>query len=154
MAEFVRKRKEHAAAILLLLLATLTGCGSGPEGEQQSNLRVLSVWYGQYRSAHGGELPRNEEEFKSFIQARSGDALQKAGIASVEELFISSRDGKPFVVRYRDDANWPLENAVIYEQEGASGTRHIATPLAGYAEITNEEFRRQLANVDKAGGEN
>ena len=85
-------------------------------------------------------MPATEEEFKKFIQVKGGEALTYKGL-SVDELFISTRDGKPFVVRYRGDKSWPLPDLVAYEQEGRDGIRHGATSIGGYTVMSDEEFR-------------
>jgi hypothetical protein len=126
--------------VLFAVAALISGCGESDEVEQQSNLRAIAAYYSQFLAHHRGQLPANEEEFKKFIQAKGGEALAYKGL-SVDELFVSSRDGKPFVVRYRGDKSWPARDLVAYEQEGRDGTRHGATSIGGYAVISDEEFR-------------
>jgi hypothetical protein len=127
--------------VLVLVCALAVSCTKSEQKEEQSNLRLLSVCYGQYRAEHRGQVPANEKDFKAFINAKLNNAPSQSGVSSVDELFVSGRDGKPFVVRYRGDRTWPMPEVNIYEQEGRGGTRHVATVEGGYAEMSEEEFR-------------
>jgi hypothetical protein len=137
----------RVSGIPFLLLCALTfGCGKGEQVVQQSNLRSLAAYYSQYLAQHRGNLPANEKDFKKFITADLGGAQPQVA-SSVDDLFISNRDGKPFVVKYRGDKSWPLPDMVAYEQEGRDGTRHVATSVGGYDEVTEEKFRQKMAAV-------
>lgn len=122
----------------------LAGCGSEPPSEQ-SHLRLISVMYGQFRASHRGELPQNEKQLKEFITNENGQALTNAGVANVDELFVSTRDGKPYVVRYQNTKDWPLEGMVAYEQVGEGGVRQVANDLGGLTELTEEQFQAKIA---------
>lgn len=135
--------------LLCMLWAWLAGCGEHA-ADAQPGLRLLSVLYGQYRAAHRGQLPANEADFKRFIVSERAEALKQGGVSSVDELFVSDRDHKPLVIRYRNDRQWPLEGVVAYEQEGADGVRHIATDLGGAAELTDEQFNSRTASGSNA----
>ena len=125
---------------MLALGVLVVGCTESKPVKEQTNLRAIAAYYSQYPAHNRGLMPANEKEFKSFIQAKGGAALSHKGM-SIDDLFTSSRDGKPFVVRYRGDKSWPLPNVVAYEQEGHDGTRHAVTDVGGYVVITDEEFR-------------
>jgi hypothetical protein len=131
-------------ALLALLLAWtfIVGCGGSEQVEEESNLRSLAAYYSQYQAHHRGNLPASEKDFKDFIRADLG-ASEPQAAASVDDLFISNRDGKPFVIKYRGDKSWSLPGLVAYEQEGHDGTRHVATSVGGYAAMSEEEFRSE-----------
>jgi hypothetical protein len=126
-------------AVLLAMTVLASGCAQSDEVDQQPNLRAIAAYYSQFLAHHRGQLPANEEEFKKFIQAKGGEALSFKGL-TVDELFTSSRDGKPFVVKYRGVTSWPLPEVVAYEQEGDDGVRHGATSVGEYTVISDEEF--------------
>ena len=134
--------RRTVSTIMLLIGALVAGCADGEQYEQQSNLRAIAAYYSQYLAHNRGQLPANEEDFKNFIKAKGGEALAHKGL-SVDDLFISSQDGKPFVVKYRSDKSWPLSDVVAYEQEGRDGIRHVATSVGGYEIVSEEEFRSQ-----------
>jgi hypothetical protein len=142
MTESQRMLRSAPAIVLSFMCAVALGCAEGEQVERQSNLQAIAAYYSQFLAHHRGQLPANEEEFKKFIQAKGGEALEYKGL-SVDELFISSRDGKPFVVKYRGDKSWPLPDVVAYEQEGDDGLRHGATSVGEYTVIADEEFRQK-----------
>jgi hypothetical protein len=87
-------------------------------------------------------LPVNEKAFKDFIAARGINT-------TMDDLFTSKRDGKPFVVKYRSDKSWPLAEVAIYEQEGREGIRDVATVTGGYERWSDEMFSKQMAAATK-----
>jgi hypothetical protein len=126
----------------------LVGCAEQPPSEQ-SDLQLLSVMYGQFRSSHRGELPQDEKQFKNFIASERGHVLTNSGIANVDALFVSQRDGKPYVVKYRNAKDWPLEAMVAYEQEGEGGVLQVANDLGGVTELTAEQFQAEIAEPNE-----
>ena len=130
--------------MITLFVAAAIGCGgSGSRREpHESNLRLVAVLYRQYSSAHGGEAPRDAKDFRTYVQSLGPGVLERAGLSGMDELFVSTRDGKPFAVKYQS-GNWKLENAIAYEQEGTGGTRFVVTELGGVSEITKEQFENR-----------
>jgi hypothetical protein len=132
--------------VAILVCSTAGGCAGGKQEQQQTNLRSLAAFYSQYRAEHRGNAPPNEKEFKSFILAKSGKALTERGM-TVDELFTSSRDEKPFVVKYSSIKSWGRPDVVVYEQEGRDGLRHVATSVGGYEVLTEDEFLKKSSSV-------
>lgn len=127
--------------LLSMLVVVAIGCGEPISGQKpyESNLRLVAVLYSQYLSAHGGEAPHNEDDFRTFVRSLGPGVLERAGLSGLDELLVSRRDGKQFAVRYKS-GNWPLDGAIAYEQLGANGTRYVATDLGGVSELTDEQF--------------
>jgi len=128
-----------------LFVAAGVGCNERDSGQtlHESNLRLVAVLYNQYSSAHAGNAPRDADEFRSFVKALGPGVLERAGLSGMDDLLVSARDGKQFAVKYKD-GNWPLDGAIAYEQDGADGTRWMATKLGGVSEMTEEQFRSRL----------
>jgi hypothetical protein len=131
--------------VTLLLLLAAIGCGERNSSPvlRESNLRLVAVLYSQYASAHGGEAPRDADDFRDFVQSLGPGVLDRAGLAGCDELLSSRRDGQPFAVKYRS-GNWTLLNVIAYEQLGAGGTRYMATDLGAVSEITEQQFQSRL----------
>jgi hypothetical protein len=131
--------------LLLLFVAVAFGCGerNSTPTLHESNLRMVAVLYSQFVSAHGGEIPRDADNFGTFVQSLGPGVLERAGLAGLDELLLSRRDGKPFAIHYKS-VDWKLNHVIAYEQEGASGTRYIASDLGAVSEITEQEFQSRL----------
>jgi hypothetical protein len=130
----------------VLLCTLLAGCRHAPPS-QDSNLHALAAIYSQYLARHGGQYPRNEKDFKTFI----GSLSSGLDAGQLDKMFISERDGKPYRIRYSEEKAWPLPNNIIaYEQEGKSDRRVVATDLGGVSELSEEEFRTRMAADTKA----
>ena len=135
------------SSLVLFVGAVSGGCASKAQEEQaQPNLRSLAAYYREYRSQNRGNVPANEKEFKKYITTKSGNTLSERGI-TVDELFISTRDGKPFVVKYRDTRSWPLPDAIAYERDGRDGVRHVASSVGSYDLLSDDEFAKKSASI-------
>lgn len=135
----------YVVTLLLLFVAVAFGCGerNSTPTLHESNLRMVAVLYSQFVSAHGGEIPRDADNFGTFVQSLGPGVLERAGLAGLDELLLSRRDGKPFAIHYKS-VDWKLNHVIAYEQEGASGTRYIASDLGAVSEITEQEFQSRL----------
>lgn len=111
-----------------LLVGGLVGCGSGVDSSagpgESSNLRVLSRLYVKYQASNQGVAPPDETAFKAFIQQTGQPILEAEHVADIAGLFISERDGEPYVIKYGSDKNSTIDHSVIgYERSGKDGTR-------------------------------
>ena len=132
---------------VLLFGSVLVGCNS-PEANEEvqrrgSNLQSLAGMYRMYAAQHGGIPPPNEAAFKSFIQAQGLKHFEAFGITTVDDLFISPRDGKPYVVVYGGGPE-AMPDVVAYEQEGAKTGRWIVSSMTVVAEVDDAEFQQMV----------
>jgi hypothetical protein len=136
----------HYLANWLLLFAVVAlGCGkhnSNPRS-QESNLRTVAVLYSQFISAHNGERPQDENDFRDFVQSLGPGVLERAGFSGMQEVLLSRRDGQPFAVNYKSVV-WKLNHVIAYEQLGMDGTRCIASDLGAVSEISEQQFQSRL----------
>ncbi len=129
--------------VLGVLCAMIAGCGGESQehiDRETSNMKPLVILYGKFLSRNRGQPPANEEAFKKFIQAAAATTLESFEVANVDELFVSSRDGKPYGIRYRGMPPLP-DDIVIYEQDGVDGVRYVADSLGSVTEKTEQEFQ-------------
>src|SRR5262245_4568724 len=64
------------------------GCGDSAalkEAREKDNIRTLARMYGQFMSSHRGNGPKNEQEFKQYLQGRR-EELAREEIADVDAL--------------------------------------------------------------------
>jgi hypothetical protein len=153
-------RKVHwRKSIGLLAIVTAVGVDLGSSGcasrtekaavltAESSNLKPLSILYGQYQARNENRPPANEADFKRFIQA-NGQSLLNQFNTDIDRLFVSPRDGQPYVVYYRD-MPLPPSGVVAHERDGIDGKRLVAFPFGG-VEIADEmRFGKLVPQVDR-----
>jgi hypothetical protein len=133
------------AGVVLLCLVP-SGCGSHRQSQEreESNLKPLAVFYGQFTGQHRGQPPANEAEFKQFVGSLSPEQLAGFNVTDPESLFISSRDGKPYVIVYgppKGPAGLSGAPVIAYEQEGVGGKRYVANAMGEVAEVDEARFK-------------
>ena len=84
--------------------------------------------------------PESEEELRAFLtENRTAKALLKRmGVEpdSLDEIFISERDGKPFKIRW--GVSGIEDHAIVFEAEGVNGKRMVA--FTRTRELEDEEY--------------
>jgi hypothetical protein len=122
-----------------LIAVALIGCSSQPPmttSDPPARLRLDRIL--EFYRRHIDEKkkpPADENAFKEYIRGLPDDQKQGFGMtANVDELFVSPRDNKPYVVRYkmRFDPGGESE-AVAWESSSQNGMRYVAL-TNGYVE--------------------
>jgi hypothetical protein len=139
--------------IAVSLLLSLAGCGkqTGEVSPVQSNLGWLGSQYGMFVSSHRGRPPKNDEEFRKYIEkTATPQELDRLKAKSVDELFTSPRDGKPFkMVTYAKLPGLtkgqppPAPPVVLYEEAGQGGKFAVAY-LGGNTQTVDQATLRSL----------
>ncbi len=142
-------RSPSVAIAVCAAAAWLGGCSKSGTKEvvaaENSNLKPLSVLYGQYQSANQNRPPASEAEFKKFIQGR-GESLLTQFETDLDGLFVSKRDGQPYVVFYRGSKP-PPSGVVAYEREGVGGERIVAYPYGAVGVVDEIRFRELVPDA-------
>lgn len=137
-------------AMIISCSLMLAGCGGEQQAAAQresSHLKPLVVIYGQYL-ARTGQPPPSEEVFKKFVAERGTPLLTKIGIDVVDDVFVSERDGQPYVVVYGSPPEGLARDLVAYEQTGVDGKRLVGYSLGLVAEVDEDEFRELVRKED------
>jgi hypothetical protein len=133
------------ALAITACLAFAVGCGRGKStsanAAQQSHVRLLTAYYSSAVSKLG-HAPRDEQEFKSAINLPPA-SMEKFNIKSLDELFVSERDGQPLVVAY--GASRPASDIVVYEKTGVDGKRLVGRQLGMVEEVDDATFNKLIA---------
>ncbi|HEX6961513.1 MAG TPA: hypothetical protein VF175_06575 [Lacipirellula sp.] len=87
-----------------------------------------------------GRPPADEAQFKSFI-SQNGAILERMGVASADDLFVSERDSQPFVVIYGKHPQGMATTVVAYESQGVDGKRLIGHSTRMIEEVDEARFR-------------
>jgi hypothetical protein len=93
-----------------------------------------------------GRPPKDEADFKQAI-ASLNLPLDSFGVESVDELFVSKRDGKPLVVTYGTGS--PKNDVIVYESEGVNGVREVGYTLGRVAEVDAANFAKLVPESSK-----
>ena len=137
-------RTTRALSCLLLGVVAFAGCGGGPpasaKSTEVSHARVLTALYFTVASALG-KSPDSEAQFKEEIAKRSPD-LSVLNVGSVDELFVSDRDGQPLVVSSGPPAAGVDPTVVVYEQTGKDGVRLVGNRSGQIQEFDAAAFAK------------
>ncbi len=82
-----------------------------------------------------------EEAVREYVEAQDSSLVKK--VSGVDQMFISERDQKPYVVFYGKDVQ-KANGVVAYEQEGVGGKRFVADSLGVVDEFDEEQFRKRV----------
>ena len=139
-------RRHSATLEVLAFLLVVAGCESQKQAAQEAaTIKPLALLYGQFTGQHRGQPPKSEREFKAFVESQGKPLLDSFGVSSVESLFASPRDKKPYVVRYGAVTGPPGpagQPVIAYEQEGIAGKRYVASSLGAVEEVDAATFQR------------
>lgn len=139
---------------LLMTGLVLVASGCGGSGRDQSiadsnstNLHRLSNLYVRFQTQHRWNGPKNEAEFKQFINEMDPAGLTRMGVepGSTDSIFVSEIDNAPFTIRYgtRGSARGSNE-AIIFETDGKRGKWRVGFTSSKVEEIEDENRYRGL----------
>lgn len=127
-----------------LVLLPMAGCGRVDEAAllTEQRLRVISTAYLDYAVARG-QGPANEGELRSHLanSAAAKFSMVEFGMENSQALFVSARDGAPFVLRFGVPIGVTRSGAaeaIAYEASGQDATRFVAR-ADGKIECTADE---------------
>ena len=133
--------RSTCACLISMTLLMVIGCTSHQTieaaAEQGSNLKPIATLYGQYIGQHRGRPPASEEAFREFIEKEGSAIMESYGIASVDELLVSERDGQPYVIVYAGQPKPTTQSGsvVAYEQQGVEGKIFVTDDLGDVRQI-------------------
>jgi hypothetical protein len=137
------------AICLTLIALALTGCGGGgSEAKKQalSHVRLLTSLHTKV-SSQLRRFPKDEQEFKAEIE-KSDVSLEALKVDSLDELFVSERDGQPLVVAY---GQAPADSdVVVYEQTGVDGLRQVGHRIGMVEEVDAARFAEIVPKANSA----
>ena len=151
-SDAVRKLFRLNTTFAVLLLCVVAGCydrGRSNKAEQESPLKPIAIFYGDFLHQYQGKPPASEAEFKAFLKEAKNAARLKETfkITDIDKLLISPRDNKPYVITYgtmstnQGPGGVPV---VAYEMDGLKGKRFVASALGGVVEVDEAEFRKMI----------
>ena len=151
MNSLERSSGSNAASCFALIVCVMlvSGC-SGDKTKPQlmahnsSNIRKVHNCYQLFIQRHQMTGPTSEKEFKDFLKSEAAAPNLKLidmDASMVDDMFISERDGEPFIVKYGINGYGP---AIVFEAKGVDGARMVA--YSPPKEISdNAEYERLLS---------
>lgn len=132
------------------ILSLVLGCQNDAPNSatESSDLKPLAVLYGRFIGSHQGRGPKDEQEFKEFIKSQSSQELSGLGVTDIESLFVSTRDKKPYKLKFYATPPVPGKsmNVFAWEQDGIKGKRFVAGTLGEVMEVDEAAFRELVPN--------
>jgi hypothetical protein len=147
-----RSRSVQSLALFTLFsLFALPGCGSDElESPTAAKLRTISNLYLTYAIGKNGQGPESEEGFKKYLRGLTDDILVPAGVdrKEIDSLFISERDGQPFVVLYGlkiTGISGKSGSVLAHEKTGKNGKRLVALSNTKVEHVDESGFQDLLS---------
>lgn len=116
------------------VLVAFWGCGPGESevlsvirsNNDSNGKRLANLYYIHQTLSPRREGPRDEAGFREFISSIKPEQLAEMNVDAgrLDDLFISERDGEPFLVRYgvvMPGLGGGHHQAVIFERQGQRG---------------------------------
>ena len=156
MSFFAVRFTAHLGFCMCVLLGTsvlLMGCGGADADSMiadanDTNVKRLATLYSFFHIQNKNKGPKNEAQLREFIESQDADRLKRGGIdvSKLDELFVSERDGEPFVIRYQVNTviRGPSQ-AVVFESTGIGGMRHVGFCNGSMKEVDDNEYDRLMA---------
>lgn len=145
----------NALFVSLVALATTLGCGSSDPADllaeaNNSNIQRLANLYATYQSRNNWRGPSNEKDLKAFLNGWNPKKLANIGVdpEAIDDLFVSSRDGEPFKVRYGVPGHIMGSTApVVFESTGVDGQRMVGFLDMTKREVADEEYQQLFSGA-------
>ena len=143
------------SGLCVLLGATFAfaGCGGADADSMiadanDTNVKRLATLYSLFHMQNSNKGPKNEQQLREFIESQDANRLKRGGIdaTKLDELFVSERDGEPFVIRY--GVNTVIRGPskpVIFESTGVDGMRQVRFFNGSMQEVDADEYDRLMA---------
>jgi len=141
------------AALLVVALVAMPGCGGRNSDDamikdaNKRNIQRLTNLYTRHQMQNSSRGPKNEQEFKKYIQGVDSATLKKMGIdpADIDSLFVSDRDQQPFEIRYGIAASFRGDPVgLIFEKQGVNGVRQVGLSTIAVKDVQNDQQYSQL----------
>ena len=147
------------ASSLLILAGCSDGVGTKIAALNETGIQRLVNCYTFYHVKNGYKGPKDEADFKKFIAMPGNEkGFERAGIdtTDIDAMFISSRDEKPFRVKYNvTGSSFGFSAPIIFESEGVDGEIMVGFGGAKTELMSKEEadklFMQRVKKITSRG---
>lgn len=142
------------AILPLFVLLTAVGCNRVDPKDRfaemnSTNMQRAVSLYGAYQMRHNFWGPKDDSAFRRFVEGVRPEKLERIGVnpSALDEVFISSRDGEPFKVRYGVKGSaMGSDEPVIFEATGKDGKRMVGFLNSTQREVDETEYKQLWRN--------
>jgi hypothetical protein len=146
----------HLAGLALAsaTLVGIAGCGSDDgaavqdvDSDARTLLRLLANEYGEFMTANQGRVPKDEAEFRKFIEPKAKTVGTGLKIETVDALLTSPRDKQPLVIvtgTKREPSDAPGSPWAFRERAGVDGQILAVGVRYGPVELSTAEAESQI----------
>lgn len=146
----MRINKSVSTGLLILLGAffvSAMGCGGGPTADaviadsNKDNMQRVINLYERFQMKNQWKGPKDDAEFKEFINGLDNKTLERMGIApgERESVLISDRDDSPFKIRFGVKGSARGSNeALVFESVGVNGVRVVGFSTRLTEEVSDD----------------
>lgn len=128
--------------LLLAAACFLPGCGSstGNRTTAEEHIRTLGTYYSRYLAQHRGIPPATVDDLKAFMKKEGAPA------ENFDALFISPRDGDPYVVHLKKKLGPPRADGpiVLHEKNGKDGERVVVLATGEVRRMNEADFGKSI----------
>jgi hypothetical protein len=125
------------------------GCSRDDPGSRigamnDTRIKQLANLYMAHQMRHGSNGPKDEAEFKTFIKSGMPShrlEMMRVDPAKVDDLFVSERDGQPFVIKYGQSGGPMSQLAVVFEKEGQAGKKQVGFTNGKVEELDDAKYQ-------------
>jgi hypothetical protein len=142
-----------------VMIAAVAGCADTSISRQvaamnDSRIKQLANLFRFFQATNGWVGPKDEATLRTFVASAPAKNLSMMGVdpTKFDELLVSDRDGKPFLVRWGVMIGPLEEQAVVFEQDGRDGKRFVAFTGARAEEVDADRYERLWKGESISGG--
>lgn len=144
----------HFSLLVVAAGAGLAGCGRSDVASQvaamnDSNIRRVANLYMAFQIRHGFEGPKDEAEFKGFIQNEMPPEKLKLMLidpSNLDETFKSESNGEGFEIVYGLKGFLGSQMAVAFDQPSSYGKRRVAFTGGPVDTIDDQQYQQLKEN--------
>jgi hypothetical protein len=153
-----KTRLGGVGGVLLSCSVLIMGCSSHDPASrigEMNDMRIkqLANLYMAHQTRNGSNGPKDEAAFREFIQKKMPAhrlEMMRVDPAKIDELFVSDRDGQPFVIRYGQSGGVMSKTPVVFEKEGKDGTLQVAFTNGQVEEVDSTRYQELLQGGKQA----
>ncbi len=145
---------KHVIALSIIAIAALNfvciGCSRTDPASRigamnDTRIKQLANLYMAHQIRNGSNGPKDEAAFKMFVKSGMPShrlEMMRVDPSKVDELFVSERDGQPFVIKYGQSGGPMSQLAVVFEKEGQAGKKQVAFTNGKVEELDDAGYQQ------------